>query len=99
MVDKESCTVILNQVDYIDNISKIIDEGIANGKCIETSDTTHVGLKCFQDFLDRNFKYKKYYDNMRPVSNQPAHFFATGKTYKFKTIEEINFDDLKLLFR
>ena len=27
---------------------------------------------------------------MRPVSNQPAHFFATAKTSKFDTIEDIN---------
>ena len=43
--DKESCTVILNRVDYIDKINKMIDNGIANAKYIETSDTTHVHLK------------------------------------------------------
>ena len=42
LTDKESCTVILNKVDYINKINKIIDEGIANGKYIETSGTTHV---------------------------------------------------------
>ena len=35
------------------------DEKIANGKYIETSDTAHVDLKRFQDFLYENFKYKK----------------------------------------
>ena len=53
------------------------DEGTAHGKYIETSDTTHVDLKRFQDFLYRNFKNKKSYDNMRSVSNQPACYFAT----------------------
>ena len=53
------------------------DEGIAHGKYIETSDTTHIDLKRFQDFLYRNFKNKKSYDNMRSVSNQPNCYFAT----------------------
>ena len=30
------------------------------------------------------------------VSNQPARFFATTKTHKFDTIEDINVKDLKL---
>ena len=29
--DKEPCTVILNKLDYINKINKMIDEGIANG--------------------------------------------------------------------
>ena len=33
---------------------------------------------------------------MRPVSNQPARFFVTAKTHKFKSLEEINVDQLKL---
>ena len=33
---------------------------------------------------------------MRPVSNQPARFFATAKTHKFDTIEGINVKNLKL---
>ena len=49
--DNESWKVNLNKVDYIDKINKMIDEEIANGKCIGTSDTTHVDLKRFQDFL------------------------------------------------
>ena len=48
-----------------------------------------------QDFLDRHF-YKTKYDGMCPVSNQPARFFATAKTHKFDTIEDINVKDLKL---
>ena len=33
---------------------------------------------------------------MCPVSNRPARFFATAKTHKFKSLEEINVDQLKL---
>ena len=33
---------------------------------------------------------------MRPVSNQPVRFFVTAKTHKFKSLEEINVDQLKL---
>ena len=50
----------------------MIDEGIASGKYVETNDTTHADLKRFQDFLYRHFKDKKCYDEMSPVSNQPA---------------------------
>ena len=50
----------------------------------------------FQDFLYRQFYKTKYYDGMRPVSNQPARFLATAKTHKFDTIEDINVKDLKL---
>ena len=34
----------------------MIDEGIVNGKYIETSDIRHVDLKSFQDFRHGNFK-------------------------------------------
>ena len=33
---------------------------------------------------------------MCPVSNRPARFFATAKKHKFKSLEEINVDQLKL---
>lgn len=33
---------------------------------------------------------------MLPISNQPACFFPTAKTPKFKKTEDINFQDLKL---
>ena len=94
--DKESCIVILNKADYVNKVNKMIDEGIASGKYVETSDTTHTDLKRFQDFLYRHFKDKKCYDEMRPVSNQPVRSFATAKTHKFKSLEEINVDQLKL---
>ena len=34
----------------------MIDEGIASGKYVETSDTTQTDLKHLQDFLYRHFK-------------------------------------------
>ena len=34
------------------------------------------------------------YYKIRPVSKQPAQFFVTAKTYKFKSLEEINVDQL-----
>ena len=47
-------------------------------------------------FRYRNFRDTKCYDDIYPVSNQPACFFATAKTHEFNSIEEINVDDLKL---
>ena len=49
--DKESCTLILNKTDFVNKVNKVTDEGIASGKYVETSDTTHADLKHFQDFL------------------------------------------------
>ena len=33
---------------------------------------------------------------MKPVSNQPARFFATAKTHKFQSFDEISLEELKL---
>ena len=60
------------------------------------SDNTHQDLKHFQNFLYSHFYMTEYYDKMRPISNQPARFFATAKTHKFIKIEDINTQDLKL---
>ena len=94
--DKQSCTVILNKTDYVNKVNAMISEGISNGRYVKTVDSTHKDLKHFQDFLYRHFYKTKYYDSMRPVSNQPARFFATAKTHKVDTIEDINVKDLKL---
>ena len=45
--DKESCTVILNKSDYIRKINNIIEDGMPQGKYIETIDTTQSDLKHF----------------------------------------------------
>ena len=63
----------------------MIDEGFFNGKYIEASDTTHADLKHFQVILNKNFK-----------DNQPARFIATVDTHKFKTLDEMRVDQLKL---
>ena len=94
--DKESCTVILNKTDYVNKVNAMIDEGISKCKYVETVDSTHKDLKHIQDFLYRYFYKTKYYDGMRPISNQHVRFFAAAKTHKFDTIEGINITDLKL---
>ena len=60
--DKESCTVILNKSGYIRKISNIIEEGMQQGKYLETIDTNQSDLKHFQDFLYRHFKKSEHYD-------------------------------------
>ena len=52
-------------------------------------------MKHFQDVLYRHFHKTKYYDGMRPVSKQPACFFAPAKTHKFDTVEDINVKELE----
>ena len=88
--------VILNETDYINKVNARTSEGISKDKYVQTVNNTHKDLKHFQDFLYRHFYETKYYDGMRPVSNQPARFFATAKTHKFDTIEDINVKDLNL---
>ena len=58
--DKKTCTVILNRSDYIKKVNKIIEEGMEQGKYIETVDTTQSDLKHFQDFLYRHFKRSEH---------------------------------------
>ena len=96
LADKESSTVILNKTDYVNKVNAMTDEGISKGKYVETVDSTYKDLKHFQDFLYRYFYKTKYDDSMRPISNQPARFFATAKMHKFDTIQDINVKHLKL---
>ena len=74
----------------------MLNDGISQGKYVETVDNTHQDLKHFRNFLYNHFYKIEYYDKMRPISNQPARFFATAKTHKFNKIEDINIQDLKL---
>ena len=94
--DKETCAVILNRTDYQNNVNNMINEGIAAAKYIQTVDNTHKDLKCFQDFIYRNLYKHEQYENMRPKSNQPGRFFATAKTHKFDSVNDITLDKLKL---
>ena len=59
--DKEWCTVILNITDYTNKANAMIEDGIINGKYVETINSRHQDLKRFQDFLYRNFYWAKYY--------------------------------------
>ena len=94
--DKETCTVILNGMDYQNKVNNMINESIAEGKLLKTVDKTHKDLKRFQDFFYRNLYKHEQYDNMRPKSNQPGRFFATAKTHKFDSVNDITLDKLKL---
>ena len=82
--------------DYNHKLQQMIDEGIKNGIYTPTEDNTLNDLRKFQDFLRRNFKDKfARYEDMRPVSNQPGRIYATAKTHKFNSLDEINIDNLK----
>ena len=94
--DKVTCAVILNKTDYQNKVNNIINEGIAEGKYIETVDNTHKDLKRFKDFLYRNLYKHEQYENMRPKSKQLGRFFATAKTHKFDSVNDIPLDKLKL---
>ena len=82
-------------MDYQNKVNNMINEGIAEGKYIEAVDNTHKNLKCFQCFLYRNLYKHEQYENMCPKSNQPGRYFATAKTHKFDSINDINLDQLK----
>ena len=74
----------------------MIDEGIKNGYYTPVEDNTLNNLRKFQDLLRRNFKYKfARYEDMGPVANQPGRIYATAKTHKFNSLDEINVDNLK----
>ena len=60
-----------------------INDGISQGKYVESVSNTHQDLKHFQNFLFRHFYKTEYYDKMRPISNQPARFCTTAKTHKY----------------
>ena len=94
--DKDSSIVIMQKDDYNHKLQQMIDEGIKNGIYTRTEDNTLNYLRKFQDFLWRNFKDKfARYEDMRPVSNQPGRIYATAKTHKFNSLDEINVGNLK----
>ena len=65
-------------------------------KYVETTDDTCNELKRFQNFSYLHFYKHKYYEEMRPRSNQPGQSFATAKTHKFKCISDVTLEQLKL---
>ena len=95
-VDKDSSIVIMQKDDYDHKLQQMIDEGIKNGIYTPTEDNTLNDLRKLQDFLKRNFKNKfARYEDMRPVSNQPGRIYATSKTHKFNSLDDISVDNLK----
>ena len=94
--DKESSCVIMDKDDYINKVSCMITEGITDMKYTHCDDTILKDLKNFQSFLYRNFKNHENYKEIYPSSHQAARFFSSAKTHKFKNIEDINLQDLKL---
>ena len=63
----------------------MIENGITEGKYIETSDNTSRHLKRFQD-----------YQSMCPRSTQPDRLLTTAKAHNFESIEDISLESLKL---
>ena len=88
--DKGSSVVVMNKKNYILKVDNMINEGIQQSKCEWANDKTHEDLGKFQHFLYRNFKNHRKHSDMRPVSNQPARFFASVKTHKFDNYSLIN---------
>ena len=88
--------VVLKKSDYVQKVDIMITDRIRDGKYKVANDNTHKDLSNFQSFLYRHFKNNKYYNDMRPQSNQPARFFESAKTHKFNNIDDITVEDLKL---
>ena len=96
--DKDSSIAIMQKGDYNQKLQQMIDEGIRNGIYTPTEDNTLNDLRKFQEFLRRNFNDKfARYDDVRPVSNQPGRIYATAKTHRFNSLDDINiFSDRNL---
>ena len=82
--DKDSSVGILDISCYKGKGNTLINDGIIKGVYIlEENDNILTELKSFQNFIDRNFKKREKYKEMRPTSSQPARLFATAMTHKF----------------
>lgn len=67
---------LIKMTDNVNKVNATTDEGILKSKYVETADSTDNDLKHFKYFLFYKHFYKmKYYDDMHPISYQPAHFF------------------------
>ena len=62
----------------------------------KSQDTIHSDLKRYQDFLSRHLRKHEKYNSFYLSSHQPARFFATAKTHKFNSYDEITKENLKL---
>ena len=63
---------------------------------MEVQDSIHGDLKRFQDFLKRNLGKHEKYSSFYPSSHQPARLFATAKTHKFVSFDDITIENLKI---
>ena len=67
----------------------MLSDGTSKGIYARTEDTTRRDLKLFRDFL-RNFKDKyNQYDKMRPASHEPGKLYATAKSHKCNSLDDI----------
>ena len=85
----------MTREDYHDTLEAMLNDGISKGIYAPTEDTIPRDLKSFQDFLRRNFKdkYDKY-EEMRPAPHEPGRLYATAKTHKFNSLDNITVDNL-----
>ena len=93
--NKDFSVVIMKKSDYVTKLDAMIDDGIMKSTYVETTDNTLKELLRFQDFLYRNFHNYECYKDMKPDSNQSAHFYGTAKIHKFEFLEDITIADLK----
>ena len=70
--------------DYDKKLQIMMDEGITNGTYAPTT-----------DFYVAFQRQTTHYKDMGPVSNQPARLYATAKTHKFNSLDEIIVENLK----
>ena len=66
----------------------MINDEIRQGICSATVDTTFSDLKKFQGKHDRQ-------NDMWPLSNQAGKIYATAKTYKIASLEDITKQNLR----
>ena len=94
--DKDSCVVIMTRKDSNNKLEAMLNDGISKGMYARTEDTTLRDLRLFQDFLRRHFKDKyDIYEKMIPASHEPGKRYATAKTHKFNSLDDITVDNLK----
>ena len=86
----------MTRYNYNNKLGAMLNNVTSTGIYAPTEDATLKDLKLFQDFLRRNFKdkYDKY-EEMRPVSHEPGKLYATAKTHKFNSLDDITVDSLK----
>ena len=85
----------MTREDYNDKLEAMLNDRISKGIYAPTEDTTLRDLKLFQGFLHRNFKDKHHkYEEMRPASHEPGKLYATAKTHKSSSLDDITVDNL-----